>query len=251
MNIKWDAEKYAEDFQFVHKYGEDVLSLLNIKKGDSVVDLGCGNGRLSVKLKEMGADVVGIDGSEEMLAIAEDNYNDINFLLADAVNFQLDKKADAIFSNAVFHWIDENNQQKLLNNISRNLKKGGQLVCEFGGKGCAETIHLELEKIFSSKGLTYRRFFYFPTIGEYAPIIEKSGMQVKYAVLFDRPTKLQGENGLADWINMFDTVPFEGIAENLKNEIIEEAVENLREKLYINGEWYADYVRIRFKAIKL
>lgn len=251
MNIKWNAEKYTEDFQFVHKYGEDVLSLLNIKKGDRVVDLGCGNGKLSVKLKEMGADVLGIDGSEEMLAIARDNYNDINFQHADAVDFQLDKKADAIFSNAVFHWIDEYNQPKLLNNISRNLKKSGQLVCEFGGKGCAETIHSELEKIFSSKGLIYRRTFYFPTIGEYAPIIEKFGMQVRYAILFDRPTKLQGENGLADWINMFDTAPFEGIAENLKKEIIEEAVENLKEKLYINGEWYADYVRIRFKVVKL
>lgn len=251
MNIKWNAEKYANDFQFVHKYGEDVLSLLNIKKGERVVDLGCGNGRLSVKLKEMGADVIGIDGSEDMLKIARDNYRDITFELADATEFTLKDKADAIFSNAVFHWIDKCNQQKLLNNISRNLKTGGQLVCEFGGKGCAETIHSELERIFASKGLKYERTFYFPTVGKYGPLIEKSGMEIRYATLFDRPTKLKGENGLSDWINMFDTAPFEGIDERLKSEIINIAVENLRDKLFIDGEWYADYVRIRFKAVKL
>ena len=158
---------------------------------------------------------------------------------------------NAIFSNAVFHWIDKENQQKLLNNISSNLKIGGQLVCEFGGKGCAETIHKELEKIFASKGLKYKRTFYFPTIGEYAPLIEKAGMEIRFATLFERPTKLKGEKGLADWINMFDTAPFEGIDEDLKNEIINKAVENLRSKLYINGQWYADYMRIRFKAIKV
>lgn len=251
MNIKWNAEKYAEDFQFVHKYGEDVLSLLDINDGDSVVDLGCGNGRLSVKIKEMGANVIGVDDSEDMLKIAVKNYSDINFIKGNALSFKLKDKADAIFSNAVFHWVDECNQQNLLNNVSDNLKTGGQLVCEFGGKGCAENIHSELEKIFALKGLNYKRTFYFPTIGEYSPLIEKAGMEVRYAVLFERPTRLVGENGLADWINMFDTAPFEGVSENLRNEIINEAVENLREKLYIDGSWYADYVRIRFKAVKL
>lgn len=97
------------------------------------------------------------------------------------------EEVDAIFSNAVFHWIGD--QEKLLKNISKSLKDNGQLVCEFGGKGCAETIHLALQNEFERRNLIYPRVFYFPTISEYAPIVEKSGLKVVYATLFDRITE--------------------------------------------------------------
>ena len=54
MNINWDAKGYKENFSFVHEYGEDVVSLLKSPKGAAVLDLGCGNGVLSVKLLEKG-----------------------------------------------------------------------------------------------------------------------------------------------------------------------------------------------------
>jgi hypothetical protein len=92
--------------------------------------------------------------------------------------------------------------------------------------------------------------FYFPTIGDYAPMIEKAGMIVQYAKLFKRPTPLSGEDGLSDWIRMFVTKPFIGIDQQEKNQMIEECVESLRKDMYHHGTWYADYVRLRMKAIK-
>lgn len=80
--------------------------------------------------------------------------------------------------------------------------------------------------------------------------VEKAGFRVEYAVLFDRPTKQVGDNGLANWINMFVKKPFEGVNEDIKQEIIEETVEKLRAKLYIEDCWIVDYVRIRFRAVK-
>lgn len=248
MNIEWNAQGYAKDFQFVPQYGEDVLKLLDVEKGTRVVDLGCGSGALTKKIADMGADVTGIDASDKMLETAAKNYPELTFRQADAVSFTLEEPVDYVFSNAVFHWIDD--QDRLLENVFRALKPGGYLVCEFGGYGCAEKIHSALEAAFEKRGLNYKRTFYFPTIGEYAPILERHGLRVIYASLFDRKTALKGENGLEDWIKMFVTLPFEGIKRSLVQEIIEEAVENLRPVLYEDGVWYADYVRIRLKAQK-
>jgi len=251
MNIKWKSEEYKENFSFVHKYGEDVLKLLETDKNDTIVDLGCGNGALTQKLSEICENVTGIDASEDMLKTARKSYPDLTFIKGDALNFNLGKKADAVFSNAVFHWIDKDKQPKLLSNINRNLKLKGQLVCEFGGFGCAETIHSALEKEFKRKNFEYPRTFYFPTIGEYAPIMEQNGFKVVFAVLFDRKTKLNGTNGLRDWINMFVTEPFKHIDDSITEEIIANTVNKLKPVLCEDGIWYADYVRIRFKAIKV
>ncbi|MCI8804421.1 MAG: class I SAM-dependent methyltransferase [Clostridiales bacterium] len=250
MNIKWKSEEYKENFSFVHEYGEDVLKLLKIDENSLVIDLGCGNGALTKKLSEICGGVIGIDSSEEMLKTAKKSYPNLTFIREDALNFNLEKKADAVFSNAVFHWIDKDKQSSLLKNINRNLKLNGQLVCEFGGFGCAETIHSALETEFNKKNLAYPRTFYFPTIGEYAPILEKNGFKVSFASLFDRKTKLNGKYGLKDWINMFVTEPFKNIDHITANEIITNAVNKLKPILFENGVWYADYVRIRFKAQK-
>ena len=107
MNITWDAEKYTKDFSFVHQYGNGVLELIGTEKAKTAIDLGCGNGALSRKLKDMGLDVIGIDSSPEQLGIARKNYPDIPFIEADAASFSVDDPVDIIFSNAVFHWIDK------------------------------------------------------------------------------------------------------------------------------------------------
>lgn len=250
MNINWNAEKYDESFKFVHKYGEDVMELLQSPKGSKVIDLGCGNGNLTIKLKEKGYNVTGIDDSLEMLSLAREKYNNIEFKKGNALTFNINP-VDAIFSNAVLHWIDKEKHQTLLNNIASNIKLGGEFVCEFGGFGCAEKVHSELRRIFGEKGLNYKFNFYFPTIGEYAPLLERAGLRVKYAVLFDRPTLQKGDKGLEDWIRMFNMAAFNGVSEEMTQEIINEAEESLKPILCKDGKWYIDYVRIRFRCEKI
>ena len=251
MNIKWDADKYTSDFSFVHQYGNSVMELINAKKNSTVLDLGCGNGALSKALHDKGYIVKGIDASKELLDIAKKNYPDIEFTLADATNFSLHEPVDVVFSNAVFHWIDRERQQDMLQCVYNALKEDGQFVFEFGGAGNTQLIHGALTEIFSEYKYNYNMSFYFPTIGEYATLLERTGFSVRYAVLFDRPTELKGENGLKDWIHMFIKTPFSVIDnEDEKEEIIDKAVAHLRNTLYKDGKWYADYVRLRIKAIK-
>lgn len=246
MNIAWNAEIYQKNFSFVPHYGEGVIELIDFRKGMKLLDLGCGNGVLTKRLKDMGAEVVGIDASKEMLEAARRNYPDIPFYEKDASHFAMEEKFDVVFSNAVFHWID--NQEGLLNSIAGVLRQGGQLVCEFGGYGNCGKIHGALARAFESRGLEYRRTFYFPSIGEYAALCERSGLRPSYAVLFDRKTPLSGENGMLDWINMFVKTPFAGLDAPLAEELKQEAVEALKGELYQDGVWYADYVRLRLKA---
>lgn len=248
MNIQWDSQNYTKQFSFVHQYGEDVLKLLGCPPGSRVIDLGCGNGALSEKLAQMGYQVLGIDDSEEMIQTARSLHPELDFRVDNALTFSLSQKADAIFSNAVFHWIDGHDQKRLAANLARQIKPGGILVCEFGGKGCGEAVHSTLEKSFARRGLVYPRTFYFPTIGEYAPLLEEQGFRVECALLFDRPTVQKTEQGLENWIRMFVKEPFAGISDEVKEEIIRETVEALRGRLYQDGKWFVDYVRIRIKA---
>lgn len=249
MKNNWDSENYTDNFQFVHKYGEDLIDFLTVPVGSFVVDLGCGNGALTQKLSERGFRTLGIDASASMLEKARELRSGIDFIQRDACSFKLEEKADAIFSNAVFHWID--NHEKLVKNISENLKTGGELVFGFGGKGCAQTVHSAMEKAFAQHGLKYVNRFNFRSIGEFAPILERHGFRVEYAVLFDRPTEQTGENVLENWINMFLGSAFSGVDNEAKESIIEKVEELCKDKLFINGKWYIDYVRIRMKAIRI
>lgn len=252
MNIKWDAGKYTADFSFVHRYGNGVIELIDADQNSSVLDLGCGNGALTKALQDKGYRVQGLDASVDLLEIAKKNHPDIEFLHGDATSFTLPEPVDVVFSNAVFHWIDAQRQRDMLRCVRDALKPNGQFVFEFGGHGNNKLIHSALDTVFLEYGYRYDMPFYFPMIGEYAALLESMGFRVVYAVLFDRPTELKGEAGLKDWIQMYVKTPFSVVeTDAVKEAMIEKAVEMLRGDLYRDGKWYADYVRIRMKAIRI
>ncbi len=252
MNQNWDSKKYSEGFSFVYEYGSDVLSLIQPEGVVKAIDLGCGTGTLTKALRDKGFNVRGLDASEEMLAKARANYPDINFSQADAVNFTLSEPVDLVFSNAVLHWIDESRQLSMMKSVYNALRIGGQFVFEMGGSGCCRLIHEALAESFKAHGYPYTMPFYFPTIGGYSSLLEKAGFTVRYAILFDRPTQLNGTNGLYDWIKMFVSIPFRGVNDSDSEDILRESVEALRDKLFNpeSGLWFADYVRLRVRAVK-
>lgn len=93
--------------------------------------------------------------------------------------------------------------------------------------------------------------FYFPSIGEYAILLEKAGFRVVYALLFDRPTICSnGESGLREWIRMFDKILFRTVDAKIENDILIGTEHTLRIRLFQNGSWRIDYARIRLKVIK-
>lgn len=253
-NKSWDAESYEQSCSFVYRFGADVTELLQLFPGMKVLDLGCGSGVLTAglaeKLNAVNGSVIGADASSDMLALAGKHYPAFPFLQKDARFLDFDEEFDAVFSNAVFHWIDREEQHLLLDGVARTLKPGGQLVCEFGGAGCGKKVHDALRAAFEKRGLNYKMPFYFPTIGEYAPRMEQAGLVLTDAFLFDRPTPMEGENGLEKWIRMFVTAPFAGLSDELTEEIIAEAADFLRPTMFDGEKWIIDYVRIRLRAVR-
>lgn len=249
--MKWNATLYNEKHSFVSKYGEDVLSWLAPQKGERVLDVGCGTGTLTEKISESGAVVTGIDASPEMIAKAKQAYPNIQFFVKDATNFCFDENFDAAFSNATFHWIK--NQQQLLQSIYNNLKQGGRLVYEMGAKHNIESIHNAVKKILIEEGFeknTKIEVNYFSSAGEHAMMLEKIGFTISNIIQFERSTELVGEDGMKNWIVQFAQAYFQNIPQEKANTIIDKAVAILKDTNYENGKWYADYIRLKVKAIK-
>jgi len=113
--------------------GLDVVDFLNLRKNAKVLDLACGPGRHSISLAQKGFDVTGIDYSSSALSIAKElateNNVKVSFLKKDMRNFNLNKKFDAVFllGNSFGYFSDDENE-KVINNISKHLKDNGFLV---------------------------------------------------------------------------------------------------------------------------
>lgn len=246
-NQRWNVEKYSSAFSFVPSYGEDLFSLIT-HKGGELLDIGCGSGALSYKLAGRGFSVTGIDDEEAFVLSAAKTYPNVKFIRANAVNFSLENKFSVAFSNAVLHWIDFSDQKSALQNIYNCLKKGGEFVFEMGGKGNCALIHGAVKKQCALCGYKYKNPFYYPSIGEYSSLLESVGFKTEYAVLFDRFTPLSGSHGVRDWINMFLNNALSSVPE--REDIALSAEESLKDKLFVENKWYADYVRLRIRAVK-
>ncbi len=162
----------------------------------------------------------------------------------------MDQPLDAVFSNAVLHWITE--PDSAIHCIRQALKPGGRFVAEFGGKGNVKAIVEALYSALEENGYATSQEispWYFPSIGEYATRLEQQGFDVTYAILFDRPTPLEGGNaGMANWIQMFATSFLSRLSTEQQTKVIQTVEDRLRPMLYRNGTWIADYRRIRVIA---
>ena len=247
---QWNASLYDQKHAFVFEYGKGLIPLLDPKQGESILDLGCGSGHLTHIIAESGAHVIGIDSAVTMIDAARAAYPDIEFLVADAKSFSFPFSFDAIFSNATLHWVKE--ADEVAQRIAVALKPGGRLAVEFGGKGNVETITTAVKQSLWDIAHVESDFgWYFPSIGEYASLLEKHGLAVQSAVLFDRPTLLEDDDkGLRNWIQMFGDRVFAGVSEEVKQQVLVQTEAKVRGRLFKDGQWFADYRRLRIIAYK-
>jgi ubiquinone/menaquinone biosynthesis C-methylase UbiE len=249
-NNLWEPQSYNSVGKFVTDYGNEVINLLEPSKGQNILDLGCGTGELSNQIKLQGANVVGVDVSQQMLEKASINYPDIEFKQADAQQ-NLDFEAnsfDAVFSNAALHWMI--NPTSVIKNIHKILKKNGKFVFEMGGKNNIQKVLNSLDKAAQKYEISdYSLQNFYPSISEYSSLLEQNGFIVKYAVLFERPTLLQGEDGFKNWAKTFRKNLLDKIDNH--DEFLNYAESLAKPELYKDGKWYADYVRLRAIAYKV
>jgi trans-aconitate methyltransferase len=246
----WNPELYEARHAFVWQLAGGVLELLAPQPGERILDLGCGTGQLTRKIADSGAEVLGLDASPEMIGQARQNYPELRWFLRDASSMNFNGEFEAVFSNAALHWMLDSGA--VAAGVARALKRGGRFIAEFGGKGNISQIESAIQTVASSYYETppLKRTFY-PSVGEYAGLLESCGLEVTFAHLFDRQTPLDSADGMKNWIHQFKWYFFDSLPPARAEQALQETIELLKPALFRDGRWWADYRRLRIAAIKV
>ncbi len=246
----WNPTLYDSRHAFVSAYGGDVLALLDPQPGERILDIGCGTGHHVQALAAAGALASGIDSSPAMIAAAQAQYPALDFQVASASDFAFAEPFDAIFSNAALHWVTAAEAAVVC--IARALRAGGRFVAEMGGRGNVGGIVSAVQAARAAHGYAPAATnWFFPSISVYSGLLERHGLELRLALLIDRPTELSdGAAGLRTWLTMFGSHLLDDVAPELRAEMLSAIETTLRPTLFREGRWYADYRRLRFVAVK-
>jgi trans-aconitate methyltransferase len=247
VTAAWDPKRYQQQHSFVWQLGASLIELLAPRPGERILDLGCGTGQLTSDIAMSGASVVGLDKSRDMLQQATQNYPELTFVEGDAADFRFEEPFDAVFSNAALHWVKDHGAA--VESIARALRPGGRFVAEFGGKGNTASIMAALSDILGSEA-GERCPWNYPSIAEFAAVLEKNGLEVRQASLFDRPTRIEGEGAMENWLRMFCGSFFHGLEDSQTEAKLRMLVAHLRPAQYHDGGWTIDYRRLRVLATR-
>jgi trans-aconitate methyltransferase len=240
---QWSAARYAQHAAFVPAFGASLLEWLAPTPGERILDLGCGDGTLTRQIAERGATVVGVDASADFVSAARQAGSDAR--LGDARSLAFDGEFDAVFSNAVLHWVLD--ADAALSGIFRALRPGGRFVAEFGGHGCVAAIVVAVTVALERRGRVLQSPWYFPTAEEYSAKLAAHGFTIESIELYPRLTPLP--TGIRGWLATFAGPMIDVLPEAERAPLVDD-VERLLHPVLCDtaGRWTADYVRLRLIA---
>lgn len=285
LKDNWAADNYVANAAFVPKLASIIVDdFLQPSATDTVLDIGCGDGALTAKLAAEVRYVHGVDSSASLLGIAREKHGlDVALVNAREISAaklkypEGEQKYDKVFSNAALHWILCTNhtfgdcdgdtiRQRFFDEVYRALKpNGGVFAAEFGGLGNVSEIHAAFVSTLVRHGLTPQEArlaspWYFPHEDSVRTYLERAGFHVDRAERVYRSTLLpHGEEGMLEWLELFGFAFIEALENKNGGEgvvdrkgFFKEVLEVLRGVAFDadSGNWYAGYVRLRFRATK-
>jgi ubiquinone/menaquinone biosynthesis C-methylase UbiE len=258
------AAKY-ENYSLVQKSaGEELLKLLEIRNTDNVIDLGCGVGNLTRKLRELtNGRIVGVDPAEGMIkeAIEKNKGQDIIFEIKRAEKMDYKDCFDVIFCNSAFQWFK--NPQKAVRNCYAALRKGGRFGMQAPAKKEYSPNFIKaVTKVEENPrtGDIFMHFknpwFFLDTSEQYKNLFEKVGFKVIFSKIEKTKTKHTPEEvfnifssgAIAGYLNQdFYDVKIDEYYRDTFKEIVEDAfIQQANEQ----GEVELIFNRIFLVAIK-
>lgn len=256
----WDAATYhrVADPQF--EWGKRLLDRLELNGDETVIDAGCGSGRLTRLLLERvpRGKVLAVDVSPQMVEqargyLAPDFGERIEVICRDLLALNLDQVADVVFSTATFHWIPD--QDGLFRNVARALKPGGRVLAQMGGKGNLDRILRRAELV--ERESEFRAYFedwdrpnVYPDKEETRNRLKAAGFKDIELGHFAQPATFKDAAGFAEFIKTvilrlnLQRLP----DEDLRRIFIERLVDGAAED---NPPYTLDYWRLNLSAIRI
>lgn len=255
----WDPKLYSSNSSAQKDWGLALLAKINLKGNEKVLDVGCGDGKLSAEIAKNlpEGSVLGIDLSGPMITFARNHYppkrfQNLTFMQTGAIDLTFDSEFDIVFSNAAFHWMKD--LEHVLKNLRKSLKPGGILLSQSGGKGNAVEIFKIVDlMIENDKWNPYFRDFRFP-FGFYGPEeygkwLKNAGFLVKRLETIPKDLTLEGKKGLSDWLIASILHPYtQLVTQNLKEDFVNELVNSYVEN---NPPDDKGYVHIRMIRVEI
>ncbi len=242
----WSAQGYARDAGFVPALGAPLLALLNARPGEQVLDLGCGDGVLTARLMETGAQVTGLEPDPDMARAAR--ARGVQVIEQDAHDPFGAGAYDAVFSNAALHWMRD--APRVLANAFAALRPGGRLVAEQGGFGNVAAVVTALMAALEAGGhkAPARPVWDFPSVTGQRARLQAAGFAVEQIALIPRPTPLP--TGIEGWLATFAGPFLAAVPEAAREGVLADCTRRLGALYDPHEGWIADYMRLRFVARK-
>jgi trans-aconitate 2-methyltransferase len=208
-DVRWDAADYARHSSAQEIWAREMIERLGLRGDERVLDIGCGDGKVTARIAEgvPRGSVLGIDSSEDMVALAERSHpgrvQNLTFARMDARDIRLEQKFDLVFSAATLHWVRDH--RPVLRGIAAVLAPGGRVLLQMGGRGNAAEVVAVMDRVLArpewAEHFVSFRFpygFYGPE--EYEPWLREAGLVPVRVVLVPKRMLQPGAPGLAGWI---------------------------------------------------
>lgn len=208
----WDANDYAQNSSQQYQWAKELMAKLPLQGHESLLDVGCGDGKVTVELAQCLADsggsVLGVDSSVDMIRHASQqfpkpDYPNLEFMQCDARKLKLPSRFDVVFSNAALHWVDDH--CAVLRGIHRYTNPNALVLMQMGGQGnVAEYFDVVKRHCASPRWRQYFKAwsmsYYFYGIADYQQWLEETGFNIERLELIAMTMKYGDAMGFSGWI---------------------------------------------------
>ena len=259
--MEWNPADYAANSASQQSWAEELISRLRLQGDESILDVGCGDGKVSAALARMvpAGRVLGIDISPTMIHFARstlERHANLEFELMDARRIRTSRRFDIVFSNAALHWVDDH--PAFLAGVAEILRSGGRLMVSCGGRGNAHDVFLAVRAVMRRKrwqqcfrNLEKPYFFYSPE--EYRQWLPRLGFDSKSVELVNKVTMFSDALKFAGWLRTTWLPYTQRVPLAEREEFIENVVQRYlaRHPTDTDGRVHVKMVRLEIDAVRV